>query len=132
MTTLLELTGINDKLPELSRTILVRARLCASLVPSGRGNADTVFTTGLFQCLDALMDRSLAKLLADLPLAGSTRLAILEQRGPFGRFLGAVLALERGDLESAALDTLDPEPTSHAYLEAVDWANQTVDEKVGP
>ena len=74
------------------------------------------------------MDRPLAELLADLPLAEETRLAVLEQRGPFGRILAAALALERGDFETAAPDTLDPKPTSQAYLEAVDWANQTVDE----
>lgn len=128
MATLLVLTGINDKPPELTRTILARARLCASLAPPGRGNADIAFTTGLFSGLDALMDRPLAELLADLPLAEETRLAVLEQRGPFGQILAAVLALERGDFESAAPDTLDPKPTSQAYLEAVDWANQTVDE----
>lgn len=74
------------------------------------------------------MDRPLAELLADLPLTEETRLAVLEQRGPFGRILAAALALERGDFETAAPDTLDPKPTSQAYLEAVAWANQTVDE----
>lgn len=128
MATLLALSGVSDKPPELIRTILARARLCAMLAPPGRGNADTAFTAGLFSGLDALMDRPLAELLADLPLAEETRLAVLEQRGPFGRILAAVLALERGDFETAALDMLDPQPTSQAYLEAVDWANQTVDE----
>lgn len=131
MTTLLELTGINDKPSELSRTILACARLCASLAPPGRGNADTVFTTALFSGLDALMDRPLAKLLADLPLAEETQLAILERREPLAD-PGRGADFGWGDLESAALDRLDPEPTSHAYLEAVDWANQTVDERQAP
>ena len=128
LATLLALTGMSDKPPELTRTVLARARLCASLAPPGRGNADIAFTVGLFSGLDALMDRSLTDLLADLPLAEETRLAVLEQRGPLGQVLAAALALERGDFENVVLDMLDPKPTSQAYLEAVDWANQTVDE----
>jgi len=126
------LSGVSDKTPELIRTILARARLCAMLAPPGRGNADTAFTVGLFSGLDALMDRPLTDLLADLPLAEETRLAVLEQRGPFGQVLAAALALERGDFENVVLDMLDPKPTSQAYLEAVDWANQTIDEMQGP
>ena len=128
MATLLVLTGIDDKPQELARTILARARLCASLAPPGRGNADTAFMIGLFSGLDALMDQPLADLLAGLPLTEETRLAALEHRGTFGQVLAAALALEQGDFESAALEALDPKPTSHAYLEALDWANQTVDE----
>lgn len=128
LATLLALTGMSDKPPELTHTVLARARLCASLAPPGRGNADTAFTVGLFSGLDALMDRPLTDLLADLPLAEETRLAVLEQQGPFGQVLAAALALERGDFGNVVLDMLDPKPTSQAYLEAVDWANQTIDE----
>lgn len=128
LATLLALTGMSDKPPELTHTVLARARLCASLAPPGRGNADTAFTVGLFSGLDASMDRPLTDLLADLPLAEETRLAVLEQQGPFGQVLAAALALERGDFGNVVLDMLDPKPTSQAYLEAVDWANQTIDE----
>jgi EAL and modified HD-GYP domain-containing signal transduction protein len=131
LATLLALTGISDKPPELTRTVLARARLCANLAPPGRGNSDTAFTVGLFSGLDALMDRPLTDLLADLPLAEETRLAVLERQGPFGQVLAAALALERGDFENVALDMLDPKPTSQAYLEAVDWANQTIDQMQG-
>ncbi len=128
MATLLALTGANDKPQELIRTVLARARLCSNLAPPGRGNADIAFTVGLFSALDALMDRPLEELLNDLPLTEETRLAVLEQRGPFGQVLAAAMALERGDFESAVLDTLAQKPTPQAYLEAADWANQTVDE----
>ncbi len=127
MATSQALAGLTDSPLELTRTILARARLCANLAPPGRGNADTAFTVGLFSGLDALMDQPLAGLLADLPLAAETRLAILEQRGPFGQILAAALALESGDFENPVLDMLDPKPTPQVYLEAVDWAGQTVD-----
>lgn len=36
LATLLALTGMSDKPPELTHTVLARARLCASLAPPGR------------------------------------------------------------------------------------------------
>ena len=128
MATLLALTGSNDKPPELTRTLLTRARLCALLAPPGRGHADSAFTAGLFSGLDALMDRPLAQLLDDLPLADEIRLAVLEHAGPLGRILAAVLALEHGEFESVALASLDTQPAPGAYLEAVAWANEAFSE----
>lgn len=128
MATLLALTGSNNKPPELTRTLLARARLCAVLAPPGRGQADSAFTAGLFSGLDALMDRPLVQLLDDLPLADEIRLAVLEHAGPLGRILAAVLALEHGEFESDALESLDAKPAPGAYLEAVDWANEAVSE----
>ena len=79
------------QLLELTRTIPACARLCATLVLPGRGNADNAFMAGLFSGLDALMDRPLAQLLGDLPLAEETRLAVLEQRGLLGQILAPAL-----------------------------------------
>jgi hypothetical protein len=39
-----------------------------------------------------------------------------------------VLALERGDFESPALQALDAQPAPGAYLEALDWANGAMSE----
>ena len=127
MATLLALTGISDKPPELARTLLARARWCSQAAPPGRGNAETAFTVGLFSGLDALMDRPLDALLNDLPLADEIRHAVLAQQGPFGNILSAVLAVEQGDFENEALDALDPKPLTNAYLAAVDWANQAME-----
>ena len=127
MATLLALTGISDKPPELARTLLARAHWCAQAAPAGRGNAETAFTVGLFSGLDALMDRPLDALLGDLPLADDVQRAVLQRQGPFGAVLSAALALERGEFESEALHALDPRPTAGSYLAAVDWANQAME-----
>lgn len=128
MATLLALTGSTDKPPELARTLLARARLCAVLAPPGRGQADSAFTAGLFSGLDALMDRPLAQLLDELPLTDEIRLAVLEHAGPLGGILAAALALEHGEFESDALASLDAKPAPDVYLEAVNWANEAVSE----
>lgn len=128
MATLLALTGSKDVPHELTCTLLARARLCASLAPPGRGEADAAFTAGLFSGLDALMDKPLTQLLDDLPLADEVRAAVLAHEGPLGRILSAVLALERGDFDSAALASLESKPAPGAYLEAVDWANEAMSE----
>lgn len=124
MATLLALTGMDDKPQELTHTLLTRARACALMVPAGHGNEETAFTVGLFSGLDALMDQPLDKLLHQLPLADETRLAILDQAGPFGQVLAAALGLEQGDQGSATLAALNPSP--QIYLEAADWATQAL------
>jgi EAL and modified HD-GYP domain-containing signal transduction protein len=126
MATLLALTGISDKPPELARTLLARAQWCAQAAPPGRGNAEAAFTVGLFSGLDALMDRPLDALLADLPLAEEIQRAVLQQEGPLGIVLCAALAVERGEFDNEALNALDPRPTAAAYLTAVDWATQAM------
>lgn len=128
MATLLALTGSKDVPHELTCTLLARARLCASLAPPGRGEADAAFTAGLFSGLDALMDKPLSQLLDELPLADDVRAAVLAHEGPLGHILSAVLALERGDFDSDALASLESQPAPGAYLEAVDWANEAMSE----
>lgn len=128
MATLLALTGASDKPPELTRTLLARARLCEQIAPPGRGQAESAFTAGLFSGLDALMDRPLQQLLDELPLADEVRQAVLAYEGPIGQVLAAALALERGDFDADALDALDSPVASAAYLEAVDWATGTAAE----
>jgi EAL and modified HD-GYP domain-containing signal transduction protein len=128
MATLLALTNSKDVPHELTRTLLARARLCAQLAPPGRGEADAAFTAGLFSGLDALLDKPLAQLLDELPLADEVRAAVLEHEGPLGRILEAALALERGDFENSALQDLESQPAPGAYLQAVDWANSAMSE----
>lgn len=128
MATLLALTGSKDVPHELTCTLLARARLCAMLAPPGRDAADSAFTAGLFSGLDALLNKPLAELLDDLPLADEVRAALLEQAGPLGRVLSAVLALERADFENPALEALASPPAPGAYLEAVDWAKDAMSE----
>lgn len=124
MVTLLALTGADDRPQAQIHVVLTRAQVCARLAQGGHGSAEMAFTVGLFSGLDTLMDQPLEKLLAQLPLADETSRAILHREGPLGQVLGAALALERGDQQSAALAALATSPA--IYWEAADWATQAL------
>jgi EAL and modified HD-GYP domain-containing signal transduction protein len=115
--------GLAHERPELTRTALVRARFC-ELADSGQ-SADGAqrFTLGLFSVMDALMDSTLEAALAAVPFPDDMREALISHTGPLGRLLGAVIAMEEGAFELAAV--LSP-ASDERYLEALIWADATV------
>lgn len=119
----LALTADNQKPRELVRTALTRARmselLCAHGAPAAPGPC---FTVGLFSTLDALLDAPLDELLAELPLTGEVKAALLEHEGPIGEVLDCVLRYERCDFEHARLPGLGAPELRAAYVAAVDWS----------
>ncbi len=122
--TLLVLADVdNDKPHELMVTGLIRARMC-ELLGAARGglDGDTCFTTGLFSVVDAMMDSTMETILSELPLSEDIRQALLEQGGPAGEVLQAVLAFERGEIGQVAESLRESAPLQEAYLQAVAWA----------
>jgi EAL and modified HD-GYP domain-containing signal transduction protein len=125
--TLMTLATANDKPNELVVTGIVRARMCEQLaIAYHHKDPEGFFTTGLFSIMDALTDTSLVELLAALPLSREIIEALLNYEGPKGRVLRAAIAYERGAF--GELDELPPTrtPLSDVYLEAVQWAADTV------
>jgi len=121
--TLLVLADVdNDKPQELMVTGLIRARMC-ELVGEARGglDADTYFTTGLFSVVDAMMDSTMEAILGELPLSEDIRQALLEQTGPAGEVLQAVVAFERGEIGRVAESLRAAAPLQEAYPQATAW-----------
>lgn len=123
--TLITLSGAEDTPHELTVTALVRARLCELI---GRrdpdANAEAFFTVGLFSVVDAIANAPLTQVLEALPLTEDIHAALVEQRGPMGDALAAVLDYERGNLDAAA-QRLPGVTLSDLYLDAVGWADAT-------
>jgi EAL and modified HD-GYP domain-containing signal transduction protein len=93
---------IDDKPAELTATALIRARFCELAGQSQPGSdRGELFTLGLFSVIDALMDTPIAELLTKLPFPPDMRDALTEHRGPKGRLLDCVAAIEAGDLDRA-------------------------------
>jgi c-di-GMP phosphodiesterase len=123
------LVGLGDasyKPPEVLVTALVRAKTCELVAAGGadapvsQGNG-TAFMVGLFSLLDAMLDQPLEVILKDLPVSDVLRNALLEQSGPEGEILAAVLDYERGFLpESLPLATGD---LFECWQRAVQWAD---------
>ena len=120
--TLVGLAGIQDKPHELLVTALVRGRLCELLAPAFGQDAerDACFTAGMFSVVDAMLDRSMADALAELPLGDELTAALLDQAGPKGTILRAVIAYERTALPTP--DLPPGTPIGRFYLEALDFA----------
>jgi len=129
---LLTVAGMAEGKPsELIRTALVRARFCELLArPFGLPDAETnLFLVGLFSVIDALLDRPLARVLREVPLANDVALALRDQSGPLAPPYRCVLAWEHGDW--AALEALVAGLPGHgagvpeAYRSALEWARES-------
>lgn len=131
---LLALTGLAyDKPRELVSLSVMRARFCESLAPAVglRDRGSDCFLLGMFSLLDALVDRSLAAILRELPLAEDVRQGLLGSGNVFDGLLQLTLAYEKGQwLDVRAWsgrfglsETVLPE----LYLQAVSWGNNMED-----
>lgn len=123
---LIVLSKLDDKPPELIRVALVRSRLCELLSTRlALASPETHATAGLFSTLDALLDQPLTEILGSLPLDTEVASALTEGRGQVGEVLQCVLACERGDRDAASRLGLEERVLSNAYLEAIAWAEAT-------
>lgn len=124
--TVITLTDIDDKPPELILLTLQRARMLQTLSKASGLNEDAGFTAGLFSSLDAIMDRPMGEVLKQLPLADDLTEALLTRGGSLGNLLEKALNYERGDWEG-----IDPNQPlsielSNCYLESLSWASELV------
>jgi len=127
---LLDLT--TDTPDELVTHALVRARFCELMFPwtnlSSR-EEPTLFLIGMFSLLDALLERPLNELLAELALAPDLRSVLLGKAPKSDRraqVLALVKAYEAADwTELSALASglgVPSQAITKGYLDSVDWA----------
>ncbi len=132
---LLAMANLGNKPTELSVAALTRARMCEALAKIMRSESrqDAFFTVGLLSTLDAFMDVPLDVLLSNLSLSRGLSEALLQHRGDEGRILDVVENYEQGAWEAidwAYLENvgITPSQLSQAYLEALEWVSQTMDQ----
>ncbi|CAM2005327.1 EAL and HDOD domain-containing protein [Acanthopleuribacter pedis] len=130
--TLLALSTMSEEKPlELMKTAATRARMCeliARKIGQGDKSAD-YFLMGLFSIIDAIMDRNLAEILKDIPLARDIKNALMRiARNPFRMALEITLNYERGIFKDiprwAARLKLPEKDIPEIYMEAVKWAQE--------
>lgn len=114
--------------PELLTTATVRARCCEQLGDStGRDDAAAQgFLLGLCSMLDAILERPMPAIVAELPLPEQIRAALLGDDNRLRRLLGCALAYERGDwddaIELAEAAGVNPDLLARTYSGALQWA----------
>jgi len=121
------LSGMDDKPREQVRISMIRARSCELLAEKANiAGADVFFTVGMFSSLDLLMDRSLEELITPLPLADNISAALLNREGELGEALNCTLAQEQGDWVNTRFADLTPEELSDINIEAINWAEDVL------
>lgn len=116
-----------DKPSELVATCIIRGRF-AELIAEATGQKNqsgTAFLIGMFSLLDALLDRPMGKILAELPLSEEISDALQRHPSKLTSILETVIAYEQGnwdkyDIYRQTID-LDNETAKRLYLEAVMW-----------
>ena len=122
--TLLVMSGMDDKPPELTKMALTRARFCQLMArKQGQGDDAMYFTIGLLSLLDVLMDTELETALEKVSLKDDMRNQIIHRSGHGGQMLNVLAQLERLQFQPASEDT-DVGPV---YQEAIAWTEQTLE-----
>ena len=121
----------NHKPMELMLSAAVRGKMCENLCMKAgmERKASDFFLLGLFSMIDAILDRQLVDVLADLPLARELKQALIRvTSNPYRAVLEIVLAYERGDWPAvskwSAKLSVEEQEIPQMYLDAVDWSNR--------
>jgi EAL and modified HD-GYP domain-containing signal transduction protein len=125
---IISLTDIDDKPRELVALSLQRARMMTCLAETQGMDADAAFTTGLFSCIDALMDQSMERIMSELPLANDIVRALLNHEGRLGELLELVTHYEQGDWDKLTIGSLSVDELRQCYLESIEWSSDLINE----
>jgi EAL and modified HD-GYP domain-containing signal transduction protein len=119
-------SGFDDKPVELARQVLIRARMCEQLARGATIPADEMFTAGLLSLLDAILDRPLAEIIAQLPLSALVREALEGGASRPARIVDTARHQNRGDLSSLAGTGFTAQAVFMAWYDAVRWADDII------
>ncbi|MCX6624013.1 MAG: EAL domain-containing protein [Acidobacteria bacterium] len=127
-------TGLGtDKPPELLVTGAIRARFCELLGASAgfKGRTEHLFMLGMFSVMDAIMEMTLAEVMAGIHMESDVRDTLLGTAGEGDRMAlvyRIVLAYERGDWQTVFASAhqlgVDPDIIPPMYVEAVQWSGE--------
>jgi len=127
-TSMLAMSSLDDRPPEILRNAMVRAKMCELVAESaGELNTERFFTVGLFSGLDLLLQRPLPELLKPLPLSNEINDALLEHSGILGQVLSSVQAYEVAHWDKVGLSSVSKDEIVIANIESVSWADMIVD-----
>ncbi|MBI5707250.1 MAG: HDOD domain-containing protein [Armatimonadetes bacterium] len=127
LATILSMSSIPKKSPELLQTVLIRANFCELLARDLKLFApDAYFTLGLFSLLDAMLDMPISEIVSQLPLSEDVIEALVNPvaESDLARVLRFVKGWERGSptaLEGSGI--MESSPQFH-YVEALRRAQE--------
>ncbi|TCK09406.1 EAL and HDOD domain-containing protein [Marinobacterium mangrovicola] len=124
--TLISMTSSQDKPEELSRTLLIRGRMC-EIVAEGeqRPNPGSYFMAGMMSGLHVMLDVDRDTMLEQVPLGEDIKDAISGYKGDIGSTLQQALAYESGDWEKLPAD-FNIALFESAYRNSLNWARDAM------
>ncbi len=120
-----------DKPNELVFQAILRGRYLEVLAPAVRFSerAQDLFLMGIFSLIDAIIDRPLLDVLADMPIAEDIKAALMGEKGQLRDIFELMLSYEQGnwDLfsELAAKNRIEENEIPPLYRKALEWATQS-------
>ena len=121
-----------DKPEELVNLSVLRARFCELLSENNKleMQPSDCFLVGMFSLIDALIDRPMKEIVAELPIGDEINQALLGQPNRFHDLLQLVVSYEKGYWEDlpvyAKKLNIPEEDLPDMYLDAVTWSNKMI------
>jgi EAL and modified HD-GYP domain-containing signal transduction protein len=116
---------------ELIRAACIRGKFCELLgiETHARATPSEMFTLGMFSLIDAVIDRPMDRILAELPLSEPIKNALVNKKGRMAGYIELMRSYETGKWErvsrlSRALEIDAPVPPA-LYLRACQWSDAT-------
>ncbi|WP_432694945.1 EAL and HDOD domain-containing protein [Marinobacterium sp. YM272] len=124
--TLISMTSNQDKPEELSRTLLIRGRMC-ELIADGENlpSPGSYFMAGMMSGLHVMLDVDQATMLEQVPLGEDIKVAIASYEGDIGNVLKQAIAYESGEWEKLPAD-FNIALFEAAYRHSLDWAKEAM------
>ncbi len=116
-----------DKPSEITRMSMVRAKFCENLAPvfDIGGFASELFLTGLFSCIDIMLDKPMDEALKMLHVAKNINDALISGKGELAPVIDFVRLYENADFievcRRMVVDDIDMDTVYDAYLNALAW-----------
>lgn len=119
-----------DKPDEIMTSSIIRAKFGELIAPmlGLKEQSPDIFLMGMFSMLDAIVDRPMSEVLADLPISEEIKKALLGNRNTYRDVYELIVSYEKGDwgefFKHVAGFGLDETEIPRLYLESLEWANQ--------
>lgn len=124
--TLIAMSSNQEKPEELSRSLLIRGRMCEEVALALKlNNYGSYFMAGMMSGLHALLDIERETMLEQVPLGDDIKDAVTMGQGPIGQILRNVVNYENGDWDLLPSD-LDGNLYDAAYRASLDWTQESM------
>lgn len=98
--TVISMNKISNKPVEIVESGLLRAQMAQKIAHTEPAICEqSAYTAGLLSVLDSLMDTPMSELIDQVSIAPEIQNALLSKKGPLGKLLETVIAIEEGRLD---------------------------------